>query len=116
MEEMIKLGSKKRRRKKKENILPELVRFEEFTDLTKQLALEGARNDSQAKAHKKNADIMPDTPENERHIYFVLEDLVKKIIRFRNQRREEDLVRLAFWTYLLWMKLYPKPRKGGGSL
>jgi len=114
MEDMTKM---KKKLKKKENVLPELVRFREFTDLTKQMALEGTINDSEAKGHKEAADIMLDTPENEQHIYFVLEDLVKKIIRFRSQRGEEDPVKLALWAYLLWMKLYPKKglRKEEGS-
>ena len=56
---------------------------------------------------------MPNTLTDERHIHFALEDLVKKIIRFRNQGTERDLVQLALWTYLLWLRLYPKREKGG---
>ena len=73
------------------------------------MALQGIEKPSEADAHKKETtDTIPEAPGDERHIDFVLEDLVKKIIRFRNERTEKDLVKLALWAYLLWMKLYPK--------
>ena len=84
-----------------------LLRFKEFTELMRKLALQQMENYS--KAHKKGSvDVIPDPIGDERHINFALEDLVKKIIRFKNQRRENDMVKLALWAYLLWMKLYPK--------
>ena len=108
MKDLTKIGGRKKKRKKKENVLPELARFGEFTELMKQLSLEGTKNDPEARAHKETANLIPEPPGNERHIYFVFEDLVKKIIRFRNQRGEKDLVKLALSAYLLWMKLYKK--------
>lgn len=94
-----------------ENPPHKLVRFKEFTQLMRTLALREIEKYS--KAHKKESkDVIPNTLGDERHIHFVLEDLVKKIIRFRNQRKERDLVQLALWTYLLWMRLYPKQKKG----
>ena len=94
--------------KKKENI-PNLARFKDFTELMRKLALRGIEMSSRTQTAKKQAvNIIPDGLGDERHIHFALEDLVKKIIRFRNQRAEKDLVKLALWAYLLWMKLYPK--------
>jgi DNA repair protein RadC len=85
------------------------IRFKEFTELMKEMALQGIERPSEAEARKKEAtDKIPDAPGDERHIDFVLEDLVKKIIRFRNERTEKDLIKLALWAYLLWLKLYPK--------
>jgi len=92
-----------------------LCRFKEFTQLMKEMALKGIEKRSEG-LKKDPKDAIPNTPGDERHINFVLEDLVKKIIRFRNQRSENDMVKLALWSYLLWMKLYPKQKKGGGSL
>ena len=91
----------------KEGKVPrKLARFHEFTELMKKTALKGMEKCPEAK----------DLQRAEIHIHFVLEDLVKKIIRFRTQRSEKDFARLALWAYLLWMKLYPKQKKGGGSL
>ena len=93
-----------------------LCRFKEFTQLMKEMALKGIEKRSEAELLKKETeDSIPDAPGAERHINFVLEDLVKKIIRFRNQRREKDLVNLALWAYLLWMRLYPKQDREGGK-
>ncbi len=89
------------------NFPHKLVRFKEFTELMRKLALQQIEKYSEA--HKKESvDVIPDPIGDERHINFALEDLVKKIIRFRNQRSENDMVKLALWAYLLWMKLYPK--------
>lgn len=97
-----------RKNRKKEGRIPhKLVRFKEFTQLMKKLALR--QIEKYSNAHKKEStDVIPNTPGDERHINFVLEDLVKKIIRFKNQRKERDLAKLALWTYLLWVTLYPK--------
>jgi len=84
-------------------VSPKLARFDEFTELIKHLALRGNTRRAVIK-----------TPADERRIYFVLEDLTKKIIRFRNEREETDLVKLALWAYRLWMKLYPGPHQEGG--
>jgi hypothetical protein len=83
------------------------LRFKEFTELMRKLALQQIENYSEA--HKKGSvDVIPDPRGDERYINFALEDLVKKIIRFRSQRSENDMGKLALWAYLLWMKLYPK--------
>jgi len=99
------------------NLPHKLVRFKEFTELMRKLALQGIEPHLGAEVYKKGT-MAPQTaaPRYERYIHFALEDLIKKIIRFRFQRSEKDMVKLALWSYLLWMKFYPKQKKGGGSL
>ena len=100
---------------KGENFQYNLLRFKEFTELMRKLALQ--QIEKCLKAHEKGpGDVIPNTIGDERQINFVLEDLIKKAIRFKNQLTEKDLVKLSLWTYLVWMKLYPKQKKGGGSL
>ncbi len=83
-----------------------LVRFKEFTQAMRKIALLGLQKYS-AEIQKKKAVNIPDSPGDERDIYFALEDLIKKIIRSRNLRRESDPMKLALWAYLLWLRLYP---------
>ena len=88
------------------------TRFEEFTRLMKQLAVDGSNKYAGAEANGKEAiDIIPDVMGEEGYVHFVLGDLLKRIIRFKNQRRERDLIKIALWTYLLWMKLFPKQER-----
>jgi len=105
MEEVIKVIDYK----KEGSIPPKLARFEEFTELMKTLALQGTEKYSGAETHQKETiDILPDVLGEEGYVNFVLGDLLKRIARFKNQRRERDLVKIALWTYLLWMRLFPK--------
>ena len=98
-------------RRDSKNVPKKLMRFEEFTQRMKKLALREI--EKQTKTQKKDPiHALPNTLVDERPVHFALEDLVKKIIRFRNQTRERDLVKLALWTHLLWLRLYPKRGKG----
>jgi len=101
----------------REGIPQKLARFEEFTQLMKGLALQGTEKYAGAEADKKeNIDIIPDVLGEEGYVNYVLGDLIKRVIRFKNQRRERDLVKMALWTYLLWMRLFPKQEKGEGKV
>jgi len=100
----------KRQTKAMEEDIPQkLARFEEYTKLMKKVALQGTDKYTGAEADtKETIDIIPDVLGEEGYIHHVLGDLVKRIIRFKNERRERDLVKMALWTYLLWMRLFPK--------
>lgn len=93
-----------------EDDIPEkLARFEEFTSLMKKLALQGTDKYTGAEVDRKETiDIIPDVLGEEGYVSFVLGDILKRIIRFKNQRRERDLLKVALWTYLLWMRLFPE--------
>jgi len=93
---------------KEGTVLHKLVRFKEFTELMRKRALKEIEKHSEAEVQKREAANIPEPLGNERNIHFALEDLVKKIIRFQNQRTEMDLIKVALWAYLLWMKLYRK--------
>jgi len=96
------------------SIPPKLLRFEEFTGLMKTLALQGTEKYSGAEAYQKETiDIIPDVIGEEGYTNYVLGDLLKRIIRFKNQRRERDLVKMALWAYLLWMRLFPRQEPEG---
>ncbi len=86
-----------------------LARFQEFTRLMKVLALDGSTKYAGAEPYKKEAvDIIPDILSQEGYLHYVLGDLLKRIIRFKNQKRERDLIKIALWTYFLWIRLFPK--------
>jgi hypothetical protein len=90
-----------------------LSRFEDFIKLTKRLALDGSNKYAAGEPYKKEAiDVITDVMGEEGYTNFVLGDLIKRIIRFKNQKRERDLLKIALWSYLLWMRLYPKQEKG----
>ena len=98
---------------REDDIPHKLSRFDEFTSLMKGLALQGTDKYAGAEADKKETiDIIPDILGEHGYVSFVLGDLVKRVVRFKNQRRERDLVKIALWTYLLWMRLFPKQEKG----
>jgi hypothetical protein len=112
MEEMMKAidGDNHRKISPKEEEVPwKLARFEDFVGLVRRMALDGSTKYAGAEAYRKEAiDIIPDILSEEGYVSFVLGDLIKRIMRFKNQRRERDLVKIALWTYLLWMRLFPK--------
>ncbi len=89
-----------------------LSRFEEFTRLMKMLAVDGSNKYAGAVPYKKEAvDIIPDILGEEGYLHYVLGDLLKRIIRFKNQKRERDLIKIALWTYFLWIRFFPKTRE-----
>lgn len=109
MKKVIKTTDYKKEFKKGGSLPSKLLRFEEFTGMMNALALQGTEKYSGAEAHKKETiDIIPDILGEEGYTNFVLGDLLKRIIRFKNQKRERDLVKIALWAYLLWMRLFPK--------
>ena len=80
-----------------------LSHFEEFCGAIKQLILEGT--DKYTGADKDNAetiDIMPQIFGQTGYRTFVLSDIVKRVIRYKNQQRDRDLLKIALWCYLLW--------------
>jgi hypothetical protein len=90
-----------------------LSRFEDFIKLTKRLALDGSNKYAAGEPYKKEAiEIITDVMGEEGYTNFVLGDLLKRIIRFKNQRRERDLLKIALWSYLLWMRLFPRAGEG----
>lgn len=91
--------------------MEKLARFEEFSTLIRSLALQGTEKYT-GTTNKETVDIIPDVLGEEGYVSFVLGDLIKRVIRFKNQRRERDLVKMALWAYLLWMRLFPKQEKG----
>lgn len=96
---------------KEEDIPQKLSRFNEFTSLMKTLAMQGAYKYTGSQMGKKETiDIIPDILGEEGYVNFVLGDLIKRVIRFKNQRRERDLFKMALWAYLLWMRLFPSEK------
>lgn len=96
-------------RTEEEEIALKLSRFQEYAGLMKGMALKGTDKYSGVEADRKETiDIIPDILGEEGYVNFVLGDLIKRIFRFKNQRRETDLVKIALWTYLLWMRFFPK--------
>lgn len=62
---------------------------------------------------KKYAAINPDIPDKESTDYivdvypeFVEATIMKYLLRFKTQKREEDLFKIATYCYILWLKLF----------
>lgn len=62
---------------------------------------------------KKYAAINPDMPDKESTDYicdvfpeFVEATMMKYLLRFKTQKREEDLFKIATYCYILWLKYF----------
>lgn len=94
---------------KEEDIPQKLARFQEFTELMKKLALQGTDKYTGAEVDEKEAmDVILDVLGEEGFTYYVLGDFIKRIVRFKNQKRERDLPKIGLWSYFLWDRLFPK--------
>jgi len=86
-----------------------LGRFEEYVGMMKTLALEGTDKYAGAMVDEKEAmDVILDVLGKEGFTNYVLGDLIKRIVRFKNQKRERDLPKIGLWSYFLWAKLFPR--------
>jgi hypothetical protein len=80
-----------------------LKEFDAFCQGIKDIILQGT--DKYAGAQKDKAetiDIIPKVLGAQGYTDFILGDLLKRIFRFKNQRRERDIFKMACWLYLLW--------------
>jgi hypothetical protein len=94
---------------KEEDIPNKLGRFEEYTRMMKTLALEGSDKYAGAEVDEKEAmDVILDVLGKEGFMHYVLGDFIKRIVRFKNQKRERDLPKIGLWTYFLWDRFFPK--------
>ena len=76
--------------------------FDEFCKHMKDIMLQGS--DKYAGANKDKSetiDIMPQVVGFNGYISFVICDILKRLIRFKNDERQRDLVKIAVWCYLL---------------
>lgn len=79
-----------------------LAKWDEWCEDSKEIMLQGTDKYTGAeKDRKENIDIMPEIVGEEGFISFVLCDLFKRILRFKNQRRRRDLLKINVWCYLL---------------
>jgi hypothetical protein len=91
-----------------EDIPGKLARFEEYASMMKSLALQGSDKYTGREEDEKEAmDVIMDVLGEKGFMYYVLGDLIKRVVRFKNQRRERDLPKMALWSYFLWDKLFP---------
>ena len=95
----------------KGDIPRKLKEFEDFVVHMSNVILQGT--DKYTGAEKDTAetiDIMPMMVGKKGYIDFVICDITKRLLRFRNDARERDLVKIAVWCYLLYSFLQ---KKGG---
>jgi peroxiredoxin len=94
---------------KEEDVPGKLARFQEYVRIMKTLALEGSDKYAGAEVDEKEAmDLILDMLGKEGFTHYVLGDLIKRVVRFKNQKRERDLPKIGLWTYFLWAKLFPR--------
>jgi len=103
------------RQKLKKETPAKLERFGEFATKMKSLALKGTEKYCGDGNGKENIDIVPEILGEQGYLSFVLGDLLKRVIRFKNQKREDDLAKIALWAYLLWARLFPQNYREGGD-
>lgn len=87
--------------------------FDEFCAAMKQLCLQGTDKYSGAEKDKaETIDIIPQIIGEDAYVKAILGyDLVKRIIRFINQRRERDLFKMALWLFFIWQRLYYRKKR-----
>jgi len=88
---------------KVEDIPKKLADYDELCRLEKEMCLQGT--DKYTGAEKdtwETIDVMPKAFGAEMYRGFILCDLLKRLIRWKNQRRERDIIKIRLWTYLWW--------------
>ena len=77
--------------------------------MMKTLALQGSDKYTGAEVDEKEAmDVILDVLGEKGFTYYVLGDFIKRIVRFKNQKRERDLPKIGLWSYFLWDRLFPQ--------
>jgi len=90
---------------KSEEIPEKLKGFDHFVGCMEEIILQGTDKYHGAKKDKyETIDIIPMVLGEEGYVHFVLGDLLKRVVRFNNQRRERDIFKMAVWLYLLWKR------------
>ncbi len=80
--------------------------FNEFIEHMKAVILQGTQKYTGAEKDKaETIDIMPMVVGEQGYLDFIICDVLKRLIRFRNDRRERDLVKIAVWMYLIYNRL-----------
>ena len=104
---------KNRKLKTKEQEIPnKLIYFDEFVEHMRNILLQGTDKYTGAEKDKaETIDIMPMVVGEEGYISFIVCDILKRLIRFKNDRRERDIIKISVWTYLLLLYLKNKDKK-----
>jgi len=86
-----------------ENEIPrKLALWDEWCEHGKNIILQGTDKYTGAEKDKSETiDIMPQVVGKQGYIDFVICDIIKRLIRFRNDGRQRDLVKINVWCYLL---------------
>jgi len=98
---------KSRKIQAKEKDIPrKLSYFDEFIGHMKSIILQGTDKYTGAEKDKaETIDIMPQVVGEDGYVSFIICDILKRLIRFKNDRRERDIIKIAVWCYLL-LKFY----------
>lgn len=91
-----------------ENEIPnKLDYFDDFTNHMKNILLQGTDKYTGAEKDKaETIDIMPQVVGEKGYIDFIICDIIKRLIRFRNDKRERDIIKISVWCYLLLKYLH----------
>ena len=91
-----------------EKAIPQKMRgFDEFLENLKAVIVQGTEKYAGAEVDaKETIDIIPDVVGEEGYKDFALGDLIKRIIRVKNQDRERDIIKIAVWCYLWCLRFY----------
>jgi len=85
-----------------EDIPRKLALWNEWCESGKKIILQGTDKYTGAEKDKSETiDIMPQVVGEQGYIDFVICDILKRLIRFRNDRRQRDLMKINVWCYLL---------------
>jgi len=96
---------------KEKDIPRKLSYFTEFIKDMKGIILQGTDKYTGAEKDKaETIDIMPQVVGEDGYVSFITCDILKRLIRFKNDRRERDIIKIAVWCYLL-LKFYKDKEK-----
>ncbi len=79
-----------------------LAMWEEWCQMGKNVILQGTDKYTGAEKDKSETiDIMPQVVGEDGYVSFIICDILKRLIRFKNDKRQRDLVKINVWCYLL---------------
>ena len=91
------------------DIPQKLTGFDQFVEEMKEVIVQGTDKFTGSEADKwETIDVIPLVLGEVGFLCFVLGDILKRVFRYKNQRRSRDLFKIAVWCYLLWKRFHQK--------
>jgi len=77
--------------------------IKKFFDLMSDQVIYGGKKYSQSEG-KEATDVVCEVAPGKTGIDWIMQTIVKYVLRFLNLQREKDLLKIATWAYIAWVK------------